>query len=95
MNQTVGTDWRNPTVKLTMTKPLPPSLTAVATNVVRQRPRIQDPATAAPYGYQVVSESKLRLCASFDTARDEPGDVAWNHPAGWHCFNFDVLSPTR
>ena len=95
MNQTVGTDWRNPEVKPALNKPLPPSLEAVTRNALRQRPRIQDPATSAPYGYQVVNPSTFRVCASFDRARDEPGDVAWNHPSGLHCFTFDVFAPQR
>jgi len=67
----------------------------VAQNALRQRPRIEDPVTSARYGHQVMTPSTFRVCATFDTARDEPGDVAWNHPAGWHCFTFDVLKPRR
>jgi hypothetical protein len=95
MNQAVGTDWRSPQVTLAIKAPLPPTLDAVAQHAVRQRPRTQDPVTGTAYGYEVTSASTYRVCANFDTARDEPGDVAWNHPAGRHCFAFDALSPTR
>lgn len=95
MNQTVGTDWRSPQVAPAIKAPLPASLEEVAKHAMRQRPRMQDPVTGTPYSYEVVSASSFRVCATFDTARDEPGDVAWNHPAGRHCFTFDALSPTR
>jgi len=95
MNQTVGTDWRSPQVTPVMRTPLPASLDAVVQHAVHQRPRTNDPATGAPYGYEVTGTSGFKVCASFDTAREEAGDIAWNHPAGRHCFAFDVLSPTR
>jgi hypothetical protein len=95
MNQTVGPDWRNPEVKLALRTPVPASLDGVVQHAMRQRPRTQDPATGAPYGYEVTGASTFRVCADFDTARDEPGDIVWNHPAGRHCFAFDVLNPTR
>jgi hypothetical protein len=95
MNQTVGTDWRNPQVTPAIRTPLPATLEAVAQHAMRQRPRIEDPVTSQPYGYTVVNESTFKVCATFDTSRDEPGDVAWNHPAGQHCFTFDVFTPHR
>ena len=95
MNQTVGTDWRSAQVTPVMRTPLPASLDAVAQHAVRQQPRTKDPATGAPYVYDVTGASTFRVCASFDTARDEAGDIAWNHPAGRHCFAFDVLKPVR
>jgi hypothetical protein len=95
MNQTVGTDWRTPEVKPTLKNPLPASLDAVVQHAVRQRPRTSDPASSVPYGYEVTGAATFKVCAVFDTARDEPGDVAWNHPAGRHCFTFDALNPTR
>jgi hypothetical protein len=95
MNQTVGTDWRSPQVTPAMRTPLPASLDAVAQHAVRQQPRMKDPATGVAYGYEVTGASTFKVCASFDTARDEPGDIAWNHPEGRHCFVFDVLKPVR
>jgi hypothetical protein len=35
------------------------------------------------------------VCATFERVRDEAGDVAWNHQAGRHCFDFDALNPRR
>ena len=95
MNQTVGTDWRSPQVTPAMRTPLPASLDAVAQHAVRQQPRTKDPASGASYVYDVTGTSTFNVCATFDTAREEPGDIAWNHPAGRHCFTFDVLKPVR
>lgn len=95
MNQSVGSDWRSAQVTLVLRTPLPESLDAVAQHAVRQRPRTLDPATGTPYGYEVTGASTFQVCAVFDTAREEPGDIAWNHPAGRHCYSFDVLKPVR
>jgi len=95
MNQTVGTDWRSPQVTPVARGPLPASLDAIARRAVRQEPRVKDPATGRPYGYVVTGPTTFQVCAEFETARDEAADVAWNHPAGRHCFSFDVLKPVR
>ena len=76
-----------------LVKPLPPDLPAVAAGAVPKRPSIDDPATARPYEYRVTGASTFELCAMFDRARDDDDLVRWNHPAGRHCFTFDVLSP--
>jgi len=84
MNQTVGSDWRSPQVTLVLRTPLPESLAAVAQHAVRQRPRILDPATGAPYVYDVTGASTFRVCAVFDTAReageDEGGVASRSRP---------------
>ncbi len=95
LNQVVGADWRNPQVAPVLRGPLPPSLDDVATRAMRQRPRVADPATGAPYEYEVTGASSFRLCATFDAVRDDPNDLVWNHPAGRHCFDFDALNPVR
>jgi hypothetical protein len=95
LNQVVGADWRNPQVSPVLRGPLPPTLDAVASRAMRQRPRAVDPATGTPYGYEVTGASTFRLCATFDAVRDDSADLVWNHPAGAHCFDFDALSPVR
>jgi len=94
-NTTVGTAWRNPAVPLAIKQPVPRSLSDLAAGAQRIRPRINDPKTGVPYEYQVLGESTFRVCANFEQARDEVADVAWNHPAGRHCFDFDALNPRR
>lgn len=94
-NATVGPAWRNPALPLTIRQPLPRSLDEVLAGARQRRPRINDPKTETAYEYQVLGESTFRVCASFEQARDEAGDVAWNHPAGRHCFDFDALNPRR
>jgi hypothetical protein len=94
-NASVGTAWRNPAVPLTMKQALPRSLDDVLAGARQRRPRIADPKTQAKYEYEVLGESTFRVCATFEQARDEAGDVAWNHPSGRHCFDFDALNPRR
>jgi hypothetical protein len=58
-----------------------------------------DPLTNQPYEYQRLGESTFELCATFDTDsntypfsnRPRPPEARqWEHPAGRHCFEFDV-----
>lgn len=58
-----------------------------------QKLTIRDPQTGEPYAYEVVNESTFKLCASFAFPRDSDYNVFWNHPAGEHCFEVDVLKP--
>lgn len=58
-----------------------------------QRLPVTDPATAAPYDYEVLDRQRYRLCAQFaiDTGRGPEGSGAWapdewRHGAGRHCF---------
>ena len=76
-----------------LVKPLPGSLSEVAAEALNDRPSIADPATGAPYGYRVSGASSYALCAAFDRERDVDYDPPWNHPAGSHCFEFDLLNP--
>ncbi|MCX6538221.1 MAG: DUF5671 domain-containing protein [Acidobacteria bacterium] len=94
-NVSVGPAWRNPATPLTLKQPLPRSLDEVLAAARQRRPRISDPKTGTAYEYQVLGESTFRVCATFEQARDEAGDVAWNHPAGRRCFDFDALNPRR
>lgn len=73
-------------------RPLPRNLDEVVAQARVTRPDIRDPETGEPYGYEVVSDYGYRLCAIFNEPRDEGYDVAWNHPAGRHCFELDALS---
>ncbi|MEI6668173.1 MAG: DUF5671 domain-containing protein [Acidobacteriota bacterium] len=94
-NVAVGPGWRNPATPLAIKQPLPRSLVDVLAGARQRRPRINDPKTGAAYEYTVIGESTFRVCATFEQPRDEAGDVAWNHPAGHHCFDFDALNPRR
>jgi hypothetical protein len=72
-------------------KPLPGTLDELLAQAVSERPDVRDPQTGEPYGYEVLGESRYRLCASFNRQRDKDFDVSWNHPAGRHCFEVDAL----
>jgi hypothetical protein len=74
-------------------RPLPEKLDEVVESARHRRPDIVDPETGEPFGYEIVDESRFRLCATFHFARDEEADPLWNHPEGRHCFEFDVLNP--
>jgi hypothetical protein len=92
---TVGAGWRNASTALTQKQALPKSLAEVQANAPNRRLRILDPQTTAPYEYEVIGETRFRVCATFNAIREEAGDVGWNHPAGRHCFDFDALNPRR
>jgi len=91
----VGTDWRNPAAPLAIKQPLPQTLRDVLAASRNRRPRIKDPENGTTYEYAVLGDSRFQVCATFNQARDEAADVAWNHPAGRHCFEFDALNPRR
>ena len=74
-----------------MSRPLPRTLEEVVAGAKARRPFIRDPQSGDPYGYEVVSDRRFRLCAAFVMPRDENHAAVWNHPAGRHCFEFDVL----
>lgn len=75
--------------------PLPADLKTVQQQAVYAQPDIADPVSGTPYTYTVKSESMYELCAVFDTTRDQEFDIFWNHPAGEHCFNIDVMDIQR
>lgn len=70
---------------------LPGTLDELVKVATSERPEIRDPETREAYSYEAIGETKYRLCATFHFARDEKENVAWNHPAGRHCFERDVL----
>ena len=77
-----------------LAKPLPANLGEVVAGAVAMRPSVRDPATGDDYEYRVTGPSSFELCAVFDRVRDEDGEARWNHPAGHHCFAFDLLKPS-
>jgi hypothetical protein len=93
-NISLGATRHEPVAERRLQRPLPATLEAVAREARDLRPRIVDPETGEPYGYEVLDENRFRLCATFRDARDEDRDPRWNHPAGQHCFDFDVLEGT-
>jgi hypothetical protein len=57
--------------------------------------RIKDPETKKDYGYRVIAEGKYELCATFATNNLEQREQSfWVHPAGHHCYQFDVSRRT-
>lgn len=77
--------------KWVMGAPLPATLDEVLTVARLARPRLTDPATTAPYEYRVTGASTYELCATFDEPSSETQMPRWDHPAGRHCFELDVL----
>ena len=70
---------------------LPESLATIPQNARYYRLELADPETGEPYEYTVESGRKaFSLCAVFTDARTHDYDVFWDHPAGRHCFAFDV-----
>ena len=56
-----------------------------------------DPVTKKPYGYRSLGDGKYEMCATFDAAVGAEGEFGapWAHPAGPHCFQFDVRKGSR
>lgn len=76
----------------TMKRDLPKTLEEAQSIAEYRRLNIMDPETGAPYEYFVTDTSRFELCATFNFARSEQYDVAWDHEAGRQCFIFDALS---
>lgn len=84
---------RNEGPPTALVHPLPATLSELAAASVEMRPKIVDPATGAAYEYRATGASSYELCATFDRTRNEDDGPRWNHPAGRHCFTFDLLAP--
>jgi hypothetical protein len=82
-----------PLAQRSIERPLPETLEQVRAGATRRRPDIRDPETDLPYRYEILGESRYRLCAEFRFERDEEHTPRWNHPAGEHCFELDLLAP--
>jgi len=78
-----------------MTKPLPKTLEEVAAKARYRRINLADPETGEPYGYNVINVSDFELCATFSHPRSLDYDIFWEHPAGDHCFSFDIQDRQR
>lgn len=59
--------------------------------------RRADPITNEPYEYEQLSDSSYELCAEFATDSStyplqnaSQRNEFWQHPAGPHCFEFDI-----
>lgn len=89
----LGDNRKLPIDERRLLKPLPARLEDVVAQASHVKPSIQDPATGETYRYELLDVHRFRLCAAFDTARDEEDQVAWNHPAGTACFERDALRP--
>jgi Domain of unknown function (DUF5671) len=73
------------------TRAAPATLQELASNAAYQKLDLQDPLTKVPYMYSVSSPTKVSLCGTFALVRDQQYDILWNHPAGEHCFELDLL----
>lgn len=76
--------------EIELLRALPSSLPEVVELAQYQRPQIVDPETGVQYEYMVKGDTQFDLCTTFNFVRDESFDVFWNHPAGYHCYSFDV-----
>lgn len=85
-------NWDEPGV---LQRALPATLDELAAIAKDRKIEQTDAETGVPYVYRVTSESTYELCATFQFERDESRDVFWNHPAGTHCFQIDVLAPPK
>jgi hypothetical protein len=89
----LGTSRYEPVDERTIERPLPTTLEQIREVATSRRPDIRDPQTNDSYVYEVLSDSRYRLCAEFSLVRDEEYSPRWNHPAGAHCFEFDLMEP--
>jgi len=55
-----------------------------------------DPLDHRPYTYMRESSMRYRLCATFAlaSANDGGDHGSWQHPAGMHCYQFDLTRGT-
>lgn len=81
---------KDPNVTPLPVKPLPESLEDVLSQAQYRHPNIIDPETGYQYEYRVLDKYTFELCTEFSFQRFEAYDIAWNHPAGRHCFQFDT-----
>ena len=92
-NACLGGTRYSPMEERALQRPLPATLEDVVELATLRRPDIRDPETGKKYEYDVLDESRYRLCATFHFSRDEENLPIWNHEAGRQCFEFDVLRP--
>ena len=71
-------------------KSLPETLGVVSSEARQRRINMHDPVTGEMYKYEVRDSKNFRLCAVFDGAVTYNYDVFWEHPAGNHCYDFNV-----
>jgi len=90
-NISLGASQYLPPDQRSLQNPVPRTLQDLATRAVHRRPEIRDPASGHEYGYRLLDETHIQLCARFDTERTETMNPQWNHRTGRHCFEFDVL----
>jgi len=74
---------------------LPKTLDEVRANARYKRINMLDPATGEPYKYIVIDSKRYSLCATFDHPKEREYDIFWDHPAGEHCYNFNVEERQR
>jgi hypothetical protein len=75
---------------------LPSALSEIEDNLVKGH--LLDPNTEEPFRYEVLTDEKYELCATFERSNREPipGEISfvrsidWLHEAGEHCFERTV-----
>jgi hypothetical protein len=92
---TLGDTRYVPATERKILKPIPATLDEVAAQATYMKLNTKDPETGAAYAYTKSDDRHFSVCATFNDIRDEQYDILWNHPAGEHCYQFDVLDPNN
>ncbi|MHC4128184.1 MAG: DUF5671 domain-containing protein [Planctomycetota bacterium] len=73
---------------------LPQTLQQLAQQSERHRVPLEDPEGEA-YVYRVMDENRFEVCATFNFPREQNRwkPPFWDHPAGPHCYSFDITTP--
>jgi hypothetical protein len=73
---------------------LPETLEQLAQLSEHHRVPLEDPAGEA-YVYRVTDDGRFEVCATFTFPREQLRWHApfWDHPAGRHCYSFDITNP--
>jgi hypothetical protein len=73
---------------------LPQTLQQLAQQSERHRVPLEDPEGEA-YVYRVMDENRFEVCATFNFPREQNRwkPPFWDHPAGPHCYTFDITTP--
>jgi hypothetical protein len=83
--------WTRP-LPATIARSLPETLEQIAQASVRQRVQVTDPA-GVPYLYRKDDRAHFRVCTTFAFENHEQYAPFWDHPAGEHCYVFDITKP--
>jgi hypothetical protein len=51
---------------------------------------VKDPISGSRYEYRMIGQDRYMLCATFSKPSRNRWSKLWNHPAGHHCFPFEM-----